>query len=390
MRRFMTTHIHSTIPLLSRISLVTIFMLLLLATGVDVSAQTPSISVHDVVVVEGNAGTTQATFVVALSAASAQTVSCTFATSNGTATAGSDYVASSGALSFAPGEVEKPVVVLVNGDTVDETQETFFLDIANVQNATVGGSRGTAFINDDDGPTISINDVSVNEGNAGTTTATFTLTLSGASVEAIAVRAMTGGGTATASNDYTPVNTVVVFQPGTVTRTVDVTIIGDTSLEADETFGVNLSEAFGATIADGAGLGTIFDDDTLLLLEESGPDPQQAAAFESLLYTRDPFRVQSIAGWWNLGPDLNTRVLIFAQNLRLRQGETAANVIVNLVDGNNQNFDVPAVDVRAVAAGGDFTQILFKLPDNLAPGVCKVTIKAHGQSSNLGKIRITP
>ena len=83
----MTTHIHSAIPLLSRISLVTIFMLLLLATGVDVSAQTPSISVHDVVVVEGNAGTTQATFVVALSAASAQTVSCTFATSNGTATA---------------------------------------------------------------------------------------------------------------------------------------------------------------------------------------------------------------------------------------------------------------------------------------------------------------
>ena len=159
--RFMTRHINSSLSLSLRISVVTIFALLLLATSVDVAAQTPSISVRDVVVAEGNAGTTQATFVVALSNAGAQTVSCNFATANGTATAGSDYAATSGALSFAPGELEKPVVVLVNGDTVDETQETFFLDISNVQNATVGTSRGTGFINDDDGPTISINDVSI-------------------------------------------------------------------------------------------------------------------------------------------------------------------------------------------------------------------------------------
>src|SRR5689334_19264969 len=124
----MTKHI--SLPL--RFSLVTISTLLLLATSIDVAAQqTPSISVRDVVVVEGNSGTTQATFVVALSGAASQSVSCSFATSNGTATAGSDYVAASGALAFAPGEVEKPVVVLVNGDSVDETQETLFLDISN-------------------------------------------------------------------------------------------------------------------------------------------------------------------------------------------------------------------------------------------------------------------
>jgi serralysin len=58
-------------------------------------------------------------------------------------------------------------VVLVNGDTVDEEQETFFLDISNVQNATVGSSRGTGFIVDDDGPSISVNDVTVTEGNSG-------------------------------------------------------------------------------------------------------------------------------------------------------------------------------------------------------------------------------
>jgi len=363
-------------------------MLLPFAT-IDVAAQQPSISVADAVVAEGNAGTTQASFAVTLSSASQQTVTCNFATSNGTATAGSDYVATSGSLSFAAGEVSKTVVVLVNGDTVDETQETFFLDLSNVQNATVGSSRGTGFISDDDGPTISINDVSITEGNSGTKAATFTLTLSGPSVEAIAIRAITGGGTATAGIDYASLNVVTVFPPGTVTRTFDVTINGDTDLEQNETFLVTLNDPFGTTISDGQGVGTILDDDTLLGLEDSGPVPQQAAAIESLLFTRDPFRVKSIAGWFNLGSDQNTRVLIFAQNLRLNQGETAADVVVNLVDSTNQTFDVPAVDVH-VLTNVSLTQILFKLPDNLASGTCKVTIKAHGQSSNMGTIRITP
>ena len=385
----MTTPIYCSVPLSLRLGLVIISTLIVLATSVDVQAQQPSISVRDVVVVEGNSGTTQATFVVALSGPSSQSVSFSFATANGTATAGSDYIASSGNATFAPGEVEKPVVVLVNGDTVDETQETFFLDISNVQNATVGSNRGTGFINDDDGPTISINDVSVTEGNAGTKAATFTLTLSGPSVEAIAIRAVTTPGTATASTDYNSVNSVAIFQPGTVTRTLDVTIIGDTNLESNETFTINLSDPFGTTIADGEGVGTILDDDTLLVMEESGPVAQQAAAFESLLFTRDPFRVKSVADWFNLPPGQNTLVLIFAQNLRLNQGETAVDVIVNLVDGNNQIFDVPAADVRVVP-NVDLTQVLFRLPDTLAPGTCKVTIKAHGQTSNMGTIRITP
>lgn len=383
----MTTR--NTSPLTLRISLVIIATLLLLASSVDVSAQTPSISVRDAVVVEGNSGTTQATFVVALSAASSQSVSFSFATSNGTATAGSDYVATSGASSFAPGEVEKPVVVLINGDTVDELQETLFLDISNVQNATVSSNRGTGFINDDDGPTISINDVTVTEGNSGTKAATFTLSLSGSSVETIAIRATTAPGTATAASDYNSIDSVVIFQPGTVTRTVDVGIIGDTNLESNETFSVNLSDPFGTSIADGTGVGTILDDDTLLMLDESGPAAQQAAAFDSLLLIRDPFRVQSVANWPTLQPGQRTRLMIFAQNLRLNQGETAADVIVNLVDGNNQSFDVPAADVRAVP-NTDLSQVVFTLPEALAPGTCKVTIKLHGQSSNMGTIRITP
>jgi hypothetical protein len=385
----MTTRIYSSFPLPLRISLVAISTLLLIATSDVAAQQSPSISVRDVIVVEGNSGTTQATLVVALSASSSQSVSFSFATSNGTATAGSDYAATSGTATFAPGEVEKPIVVLVNGDTTDEAQETFFLDISNVQNATVSSNRGTGVIIDDDGPTISINDVSLTEGNSGLKAATFTLTLSGPSVEAIAVRAITTPGTATAATDYNSINSVIIFQPGTVTRTLDVSIIGDTNLEPNETFSVNLTEPFGTTISDGVGAGTILDDDTLLILEESGPAAQQAAAFDSLLFIRDPFHVKRIAGWFNFPAGENTFLVIFAQNLRLNQGETSSNVIVNLIDGNNQNFDVPASDIRAVP-NVDLTQVVFRLPDALASGTCKVTIKAHGQTSNMGTIRITP
>jgi hypothetical protein len=385
----MTTRIYSSFPLPLRISLVAISTLLLIATSDVAAQQSPSISVRDVIVVEGNSGTTQATLVVALSASSSQSVSFSFATSNGTATAGSDYAATSGTATFAPGEVEKPIVVLVNGDTTDEAQETFFLDISNVQNATVSSNRGTGVIIDDDGPTISINDVSLTEGNSGLKAATFTLTLSGPSVEAIAVRAITTPGTATAATDYNSINSVIIFQPGTVTRTLDVSIIGDTNLEPNETFSLNLTEPFGTTISDGVGAGTILDDDTLLILEESGPAAQQAAAFDSLLFIRDPFHVKRIAGWFNFPAGENTFLVIFAQNLRLNQGETSSNVIVNLIDGNNQNFDVPASDIRAVP-NVDLTQVVFRLPDALASGTCKVTIKAHGQTSNMGTIRITP
>jgi len=348
----------------------------------------PRVDVNGFIITEGNAGTKQASFSVTLSNPTSQFVTLNFATSDDTATAGSDYVATSGTLTFAPEEVQKSIVVLINGDTNDETAEKLFLDITNVQNASTGNSRATGFIIDDDGPAISINDISVVEGNTGTRSATFTLTLSAPSVETITVRATTTSGTASAFSDYTPINFNVAIPAGTVTRTFDVSIIGDTNVESDETFFVNLSNPQNATILDGQGEGTIIDDDGLrLILEESGPATDQAAACDSILLVRDPFRVRSIADWLDQGPDRNTRLIVFAANLQLSQGEPPSAVTVGLIDSSDHNYEVPAEDVRAIP-GFEFTQIIFRLPDGLSPGICKVTIKAHGQSSKTGTIRI--
>lgn len=90
---------------------------------------------------------------------------------------------------------------------------------------------------------------------------------------------------------------------------------------------------------------------------------------------------------FNLGSDRNTRVITFVTNLQLAQGETSATVVVNLIASNSQVYDVAAEDVRPVP-GFDFTQVVFRLPDNLAAGPCTIRVKAHGQVSNAGTLRI--
>jgi hypothetical protein len=123
-----------------------------------------------------------------------------------------------------------------------------------------------------------------------------------------------------------------------------------------------------------------------LLLDSSGPAIDQIASLDSVRLVRDPFPVVS-PDFLNLLTDQNTGVIVFVQNLQLVAGETASAVTINLVDGNNQVFDVPAEIVRPVA-NTDFVQVMFRLPSNLGAGKCTVTLKAHGQLSNRGSIRI--
>jgi len=80
-------------------------------------------------------------------------------------------------------------------------------------------------------------------------------------------------------------------------------------------------------------------------------------------------------------------VMVFVWNLQLGQGEPFSSVVVNLVDGLGQSYNVPAENVRLVP-NFDFTQVIFRLPDNLAPGTCTISVRAHEQTSNIGTIRI--
>ena len=240
-----------------------------LATGMDATfttaaAPTPSLTINDVSVTEGNSGSVNAVFTVSLSAASGLPVSVAYATANGSATAGSDYTAKTGTLNFAPGVTTQTVSVAVLGDTVAEPNETFAVNLSGAVNATLADSQGLGTILDNDAvPSLTINDVSVTEGNSGSVNAVFTVSLSAASGLPVSVAYATANGSATAGSDYTAKTGTLNFAPGVTTQTVSVAVLGDTVAEPNETFAVNLSGAVNATLADSQGLGTILDNDAV-------------------------------------------------------------------------------------------------------------------------------
>jgi hypothetical protein len=122
-----------------------------------------------------------------------------------------------------------------------------------------------------------------------------------------------------------------------------------------------------------------------LILDET--EPNQAVALEATLFLRDPFPVINTGNLPNQGADKNTRVIIFVSNLQLAQDELPSAVIVHLTDAHGINYEAEAEDVQLVPLF-DFTQVRFRLPDNLSPGTCTIKVRAHGQESNSGTIRI--
>src|SRR5207248_6739129 len=212
-------------------------------------------------VTEGNSGTTPARFLVKLSSASADPVTVHYATSNGTATGGSDYTAIAGTATVPAGQTAVAVNVNVTGDTVNEDDETFALTLSGPVGATLGTASATATIGTDDGATLSIGDASVVEGDSGTTAATFTVTLAPATTVGVSVNWVTENRTATAGSDYHAASGTLTFAPGETTKAVTVTVNGDTANEADETFAVKLSgPSATAVLGDPEGIGSIVDD----------------------------------------------------------------------------------------------------------------------------------
>lgn len=228
------------------------------------------IAVSGGTIVEGNAGVTQLAFTVTLSAATNSTVAVNYATANGTATAGTDYVATSGMLTFLTGETTKQIVVDVLGDTAFEANETFSVTLSAASaNARIAAASATGTISNDDPqppppatPSLAISSVVASE-SAGTFL--FVVSLSAASSSKVTVRFGTANGTAIAgrTGDYTATSGTLTFNPGETTKTIAVAVRNDTLVETDETFFVNLSRASGATIAGGRGMGTIRNDDGL-------------------------------------------------------------------------------------------------------------------------------
>ncbi len=193
--------------------------------------------------------------------ASPLTVTYTLA---GTATNGSDYNIPL-STTFAAGSN----TAVVNLNTIDDnlfegaTPETVIVNLTAGTNYTLGTTPTAtiSIVDNDSRPTVSINNISVTEGNSGNTNGAFTLTLSNPTTEIVTVDYNTANGTAIAGSDYTAATGTVTFAAGQTSQTVNVPIIGDLNFEDNEAFNLNLTNPTNATLGTSSGTGTIVNDD---------------------------------------------------------------------------------------------------------------------------------
>lgn len=227
------------------------------------SAIQATLSVSGVSVMEGFSGTTPASFTVTLSAATIDPVTVSFASSNLTATAGSDYSAASGTLTFQPGTLTRTATVQVLGDGVIEPDETFLITLSSPAGASLGQATATGVILNDDValPRITVFPDKSTEGDESNETVNLAVRLSVGSPVTVTVDYQTISGTALSGQDFQARTGTVVFAPWSVWGNIRITILGDTVSESTEEFQVVLSSPVNAALEVSTGTARIMDDD---------------------------------------------------------------------------------------------------------------------------------
>ena len=377
----------------------------------------PGISINNVSQAEGNSGSKPLPFTVTLSNPSYQQITVNYATTAGTATDGTDYQSASGTLTFNPGETAKPIAVSVNGDSVFEPDETFFVQLSNLANASIINAQGTGTItNDEASQSGSFNfnaaSYSVNENGVN---ATVTVKRSGGSDGAVAVQYATSDGTATANSDYTNASGTLSWADGdSADKTFTITIANDGTDELDETVNVTLSNPTG-----GASLGnpssavlTITDDDAQPAISIS--DVSQAEgnsgmtnfSFDVTLSVASGQTVtvdylaadgtalvggdyQAASGTLTFAPGETTKSLSVVVNGDT-QDEPTETFVVNLSNPSSATIakgQGTGTVVNDDAAGGasiQFTQATYAVAEQL--GAMTVTVTRSGNVSNAASV----
>ena len=341
------------------------------------------IRVADTTVQEGNSGTTQRSVVVSLTEAAEAAVSVSFTTANGSALAGSDYTATSGTLSFAPGVTSAAISLPVIGDTVDENDETLAIEFSAAVGAELPDDTAVVTILDDDGvivPGISISDLSITEGNAGTVSAVLTVSLSQQSSQTVTVGFATANATATAGFDYTGSNGTLTFTPGQTSRTLAIAIAGDVIDETNETLLVNLSGPVNATIIDAQGVITILDDDgnalpVMRIGDLSVTEGASGIVAANLTVTLSTTSNQAITAAWSTQPGTATAGSDYtsvSSTVTFNPGQTSRQVTVNVVgDALDEGNETVLVNLSSPVGAtlGDPQAVLTILDDDSTFGL---------------------
>jgi predicted extracellular nuclease len=243
----------------------------IVVTSSAIAPSAPAVSINDVSMLEGDTGTTQFVFTLTRTEAG-QAASGSFTVAPGAtnpASAG-DFAGNafpSGAFSFAVNDLTTTVTITVAGDSGFELDEGFAVTLGDLVNLSAGDTTGLGTIqNDDIAPNngvLSVGDVSVAEGNSGTTQLIFTVSRGGSTSGAVSASYELAFGTAGAGDIVARSMTgTVEFADGEASRTVIVEVTGDYATETDETISLTISAPTGgAVLGDASGVGTITNDD---------------------------------------------------------------------------------------------------------------------------------
>lgn len=218
-----------------------------------------SFSISDAAVTEGGS----LVFTVTKTGSPGSSLNVSYATVNGTAAAGSDYTASSGVLTFTASDVTKTITVTTTGDSAVEGPENLFVNLSSPSGgAVLGDYHAAGTIGDDDSaalPSFAVNDASTTEGGL----LTFTVTKTGTTPNTVVVFFEAANGTAYVGSDYQYIDnsSQLTFGPGETTKTITIQTIDDTLTQGAVVMYINLIGAWGGTISDGQGIGTINDDE---------------------------------------------------------------------------------------------------------------------------------
>jgi hypothetical protein len=229
------------------------------AVGIIVNDEPHATISYGGTVVEG----TTMTFTISLSNSSTDIVQVTYATADyGSATAGSDYVAKIGTATFNPGELTKTITVDTIDDRLGEYDEYLYVNLTGATGALLDYQTSASGYIQDNEPRLSINSVSLAEGNSGTKLMTFTVTLSAAYDQPVTVKYATQDSSAVAGQDYVATSGMLTFTPGQTSKPITVAIKGDKTKEYNEYFYVLLSDASSnSSFYYTSGSGSILNDD---------------------------------------------------------------------------------------------------------------------------------
>ncbi len=275
-------------------------------------------------------------FKVELSQASDEEVSVSYYTQQSTAKAGSDYIAESGTLTFAPGQTVQFVEVAVVNDNVQEDEERVLFKLEDAEGATILDGVAAGWIEDDDAgspaePEVFVNNRRTEEAEGASLT--FRMELTEAAGSDVTLTYATRNSTAKAGSDYTPVSGTIVIPTGELQAEVTVDLVNDGIAEGEERFFFEILEAEGATIADGLALGWIEDSDSgsapqvevsAATVTEGDPGSSSAQLIASgplstsgnqiLDSTGTPVEIRAV-NWFGLETDIETPHGLWTRNL---------------------------------------------------------------------------